>query len=549
MVNIRIPTYERQVEAPQQRASQAQAPEPLRQAYGENVAQATGELGKSLEQLGQDFLRIQANTDKNKLLIAESTIKNSYKAKQLELMKANSVEEYEQMSNDFLEKVQQDTKDFLGDRVYNLFQPQLQPMYEGMALELQMNKIGIAQKTNLQDLSKLIDAGTNNIAFAQDGFDIDAQRANIITAIETSPQDQITKDKLMTTANKKMDEAEIYRKAVLEPNTIIDEIKDPNNYKSLSADEKATLIPKIERMIDTNEQTALYNSVIEKNTDPLTGKVDYTQAIKDTKANKDVKPKNRNSVINMINGEFSKELSLAKKEYDAQKQDLLNNLYEAMLNNGDVSGALQSIENSPVLLASDKKAIIDKATRTIESANKVDNPYTKTDLLDKVANGTATEAEILTANLKGEITNHTMTVMTKMLKLAQTPNQQILKNALQQVTKSYSNGIVGTTPAEARGMANSKLQVMNIYNDAVAKGKSTQEIQDLLAPEKVQQIAEYNRPTLEENTQEIQKQITKTTSSGNTTTTKTMTIEEFDNAQEEKTQRKSIEEFDREMGW
>ena len=509
MANIRIPTYERQVEAPQQRASQAKAPEPLRQAYGENVAQATGNLGKAMMQLGDDFVRIQANTDKNKLLIAESTIKNAYKAKQLELMKANSVEEYEQMSNDFLENIQQQTKDYLGERVNNLFASQLQPMYEGMALELQMNKIGIAQKVNLQDLNKLVDTGTNNVVFAPDGLDIDAERQNVLIAIETSPQNQEVKDKLTTTANKRFDEAEIYRKAELEPKTIINDIKDPSKYTNLNPEEKLALIPKIEKIINTNEQTALYTSATEKFTDQITGKTDYTQAIKYVKEQKDYAPKNRNAVINMLNGEFSKELSLTKKEYDAEKQRLLGNLYETILNNGDVSGAIQSINNSDVLLPTDKKAIIDRATKTIDNTNKTDNPYTKTSLIDKIANGTATENEILTANLKGEITNHTMTVMSKMLKLAQTPNQQILKNALQQVTKSYSNGIVGTTPAEARGMANSKLQVMNIYNDAIANGKSTQEIQDLLAPEKVQRITEINRPTLEENTQEIQKQITK----------------------------------------
>ena len=96
-----------------------------------------------------------------------------------------------------------------------------------------------------------------------------------------------------------------------------------------------------------------------------------------------------------------------------------------------------------------------------------------------------------------------------MLKNAQGPNQDILKIAMRQLNKSYNNGIVGMTPAEARGLASSQQQVLLIYTEAVGSGKSTREIQDLLSPERVQKIAETNRPTLEENTMEIEKQIRK----------------------------------------
>lgn len=511
MARIEIPKYNRQAETIQQKTATTQVTQPLRQGYGEEVHNAVGNLGKAIQQIGQEFVRVQINNDKNKFLIAENNIKLSFKKKQLELEQANSIEEYDKLSKDYLENVQEDTKAFLGDRVNGIYEERfLKPMYESMKLDLEIGKTGLARKINLQDLDQLIDTSTNNIVSALSPEEILLQRDITINAIEMSPQDMVTKEKLINKANKKADVAQAYRMAELDPKNAVADLMSKDKYLSLSGEEKKALAPKLERIINTNEQTELYNSAMDKYRDDVTGKTDFQAAIKYVSGQKDYNPKNKNAVISMINGEFTKELNLARKEYNEQKQILLNNAYEVMLNNGDISGAIKDIQNSDVLLSTDKKAIIDKLTTVSNKKNKADNPFVKTDLTEKIVTGEINnENDILTAFLKGEITNTTKTALTRLLKVSQTPNQNILKNAIAQLKKSYNNGVLGTTPAEARGLSESILQVSNMYQEAVSKGKSTQEIQDLLSPENIQKIAETNRPTLDENVKEIQKQVTK----------------------------------------
>ena len=511
MARIKIPRYNRQVETIQQKTATTQVTQPLRQGYGEDVHNAVGNLGKAIQQIGQEFVRVQINNDKNKFLIAENNIKLSFKKKQLELEQANSIEEYDKLSKDYLENVQKDTKAFLGDRVNGIYEERfLKPMYESMKLDLEIGKTGLARKINLQDLDQLIDTSTNNIVSALSPEEILLQRDITINAIEMSPQDMVTKEKLINKANKKADVAQAYRMAELDPKNAVADLMSKDKYLSLSGEEKKALAPKLERIINTNEQTELYNSAMDKYRDDVTGKTDFQAAIKYVSGQKDYNPKNKNAVISMINGEFTKELNLARKEYNEQKQILLNNAYEVMLNNGDISGAIKDIQNSDVLLPTDKKAIIDKLTSVSNKKNKADNPFVKTDLTEKIVTGEINnENDILTAFLKGEITNTTKTALKRLLKVSQTPKQNILKNAIAQLKKSYNNGVLGTTPAEARGLSESILQVSNMYQEAVSKGKSTQEIQDLLSPENIQKIAETNRPTLDENVKEIQKQVTK----------------------------------------
>lgn len=505
MANIRIPTYERQVEAPQQRASQAKAPEPLRQAYGENVAQATGNLGKAMMQLGQDFLRIQANTDKNNLIITENNIRMSYKQIKPELMKSQSLEEYQQKVDDYLKNIQEQAKAQLGDRAYSVYEnTYLKPLYQGIALDLELNKVDMASKINTQKIGEVVDQELLNISNADSIDDINLSRAVATSTVDTAPMNIVEKEKALKDINKRLDVGQAYRMAVLDPENIINDLKDNTKYTNLTDADKRSLIPKLEKIINYNEQTKLYDEAILQS--KADGTTDFQKAIDYVKKSEGT-PLNKRKVINMLNAELVKERSVAQKEYDAKKNEALNTLYEAQQNGGDIKQAIQDIQDSPYLLASDKANIVKKFT---SGTKNMDNPYTKMELMNGIVTGNITdENDILTKYLSGEISNTTKTTLTKMLKNVQGPNQDILKIAMRQLNKSYNNGIVGMTPAEARGLASSQQQVLLIYTEAVGSGKSTREIQELLSPERVQKIAETNRPTLEENTMEIEKQIRK----------------------------------------
>lgn len=119
MANIRIPTYERQVEAPQQRANQAKAPEPLRQAYGENVAQATGNLGRAMMQLGDDFIKIQAKNNKDKILLETGKFDIEYKKFQADLKNRDDFQNFSDDTDKFLDTQLTNMKNNLGDDLFN----------------------------------------------------------------------------------------------------------------------------------------------------------------------------------------------------------------------------------------------------------------------------------------------------------------------------------------------------------------------------------------------------------------------------------------------
>lgn len=148
---IRIPTYERQVEAPQQRASQAKAPEPLRQAYGENVAQATGNLGKALMDTGISMI----NIEKNKMLALDSKLNSLAKSDLAMAKKSSSLDEYEQIQANSIENMKQVAKDYLGN-AYNAWENRVgKDFFSQTSIAYETNKIPFIKEQQLRSFADL----------------------------------------------------------------------------------------------------------------------------------------------------------------------------------------------------------------------------------------------------------------------------------------------------------------------------------------------------------------------------------------------------------
>lgn len=148
---IRIPTYERQVEVPEQRASQAKAPEPLRQAYGENVAQATGELGKALMNTGVSMI----NIEKNKMLALESKLDSLAKNDLAMAKKSSSLDEYNQIQTDSIENMKQVAKDYLGN-AYNAWEQRVgKELFTQTSIAYETNKIPFIKDQQLRSFADL----------------------------------------------------------------------------------------------------------------------------------------------------------------------------------------------------------------------------------------------------------------------------------------------------------------------------------------------------------------------------------------------------------
>lgn len=158
MANIRIPTYERQVEGPQQRASQARAPEPLRQAYGENVAQATGELGKAIMNTGVSMI----NIEKNKMLILEKRLDTIAKTDLALAKESSTLDEYNQKQKDSIEYMQQTAKDYLGN-TYNAWEQGVgKDLFQQTNMAYELNKIPFIKNQQLKSFADLREEYASN---------------------------------------------------------------------------------------------------------------------------------------------------------------------------------------------------------------------------------------------------------------------------------------------------------------------------------------------------------------------------------------------------
>lgn len=157
-MTIRIPKYERQVEGPQQRASQAKAPEPLRQAYGENVAQATGNLGKAIAETGVSMI----NIEKNKMLVLEKKLDNIAKTDLALAKQSSTLDEYNQKQKDSIEYMKQTAKDYLGN-VYNAWEQRVgNEFFNQTNLAYDLNKIPFIKEQQLRSFADLREEYASN---------------------------------------------------------------------------------------------------------------------------------------------------------------------------------------------------------------------------------------------------------------------------------------------------------------------------------------------------------------------------------------------------
>lgn len=152
MANIRIPSYERQVEVPQQRASQAQAPAPLRQAYGEDVAQATGQFGKAVADLGKSMI----NIEKNKMLVLENKLNSLFKIDLATAKQASSLEEYNEKQKSSIENMKSVAQEYLGN-AYNVWEQKVgKELFTQANINYDINKIPFVkeqQQRSFKDLA------------------------------------------------------------------------------------------------------------------------------------------------------------------------------------------------------------------------------------------------------------------------------------------------------------------------------------------------------------------------------------------------------------
>lgn len=169
MANIKIPTYERQVDGPQQKASQAQAPAPLRQAYGEDVAQATGNFGKAMQQLGQDFLKIDAKNTKDRIMLATNRFALEYKKFQADLKNRDDYQNFSADADKFLDtQFSAMQKDFGDDLFGKWWQLEGQLLSDTVKAETDIMKVPASLKQENKTIKDNISTQAYNYATTPD---------------------------------------------------------------------------------------------------------------------------------------------------------------------------------------------------------------------------------------------------------------------------------------------------------------------------------------------------------------------------------------------
>ena len=267
MANIRIPTYERQVEGPQQKASQAKAPEPLRQAYGENVAQATGQLGKAMMQLGDDLIKIQAKNNKDRILLETGKLDIEYKKFQADLKNRDDYQNFSADTDNFLDTQLTNMKNNLGDELFDMwYKYEGQLFVDTVKAQTDIMKVpaSIKQENNL--LNDKINQTSYNYAITsgpnanQTKLQKDLIKQATADNINSSFLPEETKKGLMKDLNIKCAKADIDTNIYTAPNMVKERIKsgwykgeDGENY--LTPKQEADYLKKCDMLIKQYEGT------------------------------------------------------------------------------------------------------------------------------------------------------------------------------------------------------------------------------------------------------------------------------------------------------
>ncbi len=175
MATIKVPAYERQIEGPNQNASRARAPEPLRQAYGENVAQATGSFGKAMQQLGQDMIQINAQINKDNLSLQTAKMNDAFKVFYAEMKQRDDFYNFDADTDKAIDTQLSQLKARLGnDRLFDKWYAVEGKAYvESLKTQTQLMKLPAQYKYNKNNLEQLGQQLSYDYATGSDGAKIE----------------------------------------------------------------------------------------------------------------------------------------------------------------------------------------------------------------------------------------------------------------------------------------------------------------------------------------------------------------------------------------
>lgn len=481
---------------------------PKYQSKGPIQESAMPYLSKMSNAISGALTKMQERNDKFALTAFNEKVASLEKSLNLMAREANTPEAIDDAYNKFKEDVDNTAKEMLGNRLYtNWSNTESTNYYDLINDSMERAKVPVMQKQGKVLLDNVITNAANNRATADD-----ANKALIDKSVEESinyamyPEEgnipvlsvQEGEAKLQAYRNN-ADVVAVKHDSDIDAKETMHRL-DTGYYKNLSAEQVAEFKPRVQKLVDKQEQSDLYEYAKGRYTDPKSGQVDYAQVVSylNTQAEKDFKvsPNNAKAAADMALARYNRDEQLKT----AAKRENLANVYDQAFSiflNGDVEQAIQMVRDSDIP-GDDKYKIISELTKGANSAEgggfgKVTNKQVYSDLAMRIVNGEIYDAMPITrefafGNLSSADKNH----LIELIKQVQEPSSTYYKQAMKQADNATKSGLFGYKQVDTDTKAYISQQLTQEYRNAVKDGKTLQEIETMFNPVRVNAlIAQY----------------------------------------------------------
>lgn len=490
---------------------------PKYQSKGPVQESAMPYLSKMSNAISGTLTKMQERNDKFALTAFNEKVASLEKSLNLMAREANTPEAIDDAYNKFKEDVDNTAKEMLGNRLYtNWSNTESTNYYDLINDSMERAKVPVMQKQGKVLLDNVITNAANNRATADD-----ANKALIDKSVEESinyamyPEEggipvlsvQEGEAKLQAYRNN-ADVVAVKHDSDIDAKEAMHRL-DTGYYKNLSAEQVAEFKPKVQKLVDKQEQSDLYEYAKGRYTDPKSGQVDYAQVVSylNTQAEKDFKvsPDNAKAAADMALARYNRDEQLKT----ATKRETLANVYDQAFSiflNGNVEQAIQMVRDSDIP-GDDKYKIISELTKGANSAEgggfgKITNKQVYSDLAMRIVNGEIYDAMPITrefafGNLSSADKNH----LIELIKQVQEPSSTYYKQAMKQAENATKSGLFGYKQVDTDTKAYISQQLTQEYRNAVKDGKTLQEIETMFNPVRVNAlIAQYinDYPALKE---------------------------------------------------
>lgn len=458
-------------------------------------------LSKMSNAISGALTKMQERNDKFALTAFNEKVASLEKSLNLMAREANTPEAIDDAYNKFKEDVDNTAKEMLGNRLYtNWNNTESTNYYDLINDSMERAKVPVMQKQGKVLLDNVITNAANNRATADD-----EGKALIDKSVEESikyamyPEEgnipvlsvQEGEAKLQAYRNN-ADVVAVKHDSDIDAKETMHRL-DIGYYKNLSAEQIAEFKPKVQKLVDKQEQSDLYEYAKGRYTDPKSGQVDYAQVVSylNTQAEKDFK-------ISPDNAKAAADMALARYNRDEQlknvaKRENLANVYDQAFSiflNGDVEQAIQMVRDSDIP-GDDKYKIISELTKGANSAEgrgfgKVTNKQVYSDLAMRIVNGEIYDAMPITREFAfGNLSSTDKNNLIELIKQVQEPSSTYYKQAMKQAENATKSGLFGYKQVDTDTKAYISQQLTQEYRNAVKGGKTLQEIETMFNPVRV----------------------------------------------------------------